>query len=125
MNRGRKRVVNFITGNRRKIMNPVVNQRIALKAIIINSAGKVLILREANTYQEGTNAGKYDVPGGRLEPGEVWSDGLIREVSEETGLKVELVKPIRVDECRPVINGVHNEIVGILMLRTMSRSESL
>ena len=32
--------------------------------------------------------GRWDLPGGQLKPGEAVSDGLLREVAEETGLKI-------------------------------------
>ena len=66
-------------------------QRMATKALIVNDEGQMLILREASTYEEGTNVGLYHLPGGRLNPGEAFSDGLKREVDEETGLQVEMV----------------------------------
>lgn len=88
-------------------------QRIATKAVIFNSEGKVLILREANTYEEGTNPGRYHMPGGRLNIGEAFLDGLRREVDEETGLEIKIGKPIYVGEWRPIIKGVPNQIVGI------------
>lgn len=34
-----------------------VNQRVACKAVIANKDDKVLLLREASTYEEGTNVG--------------------------------------------------------------------
>lgn len=44
---------------------------------------RVLLLRKHN--------GQYDLPGGRLEVGEGYRDGLDREIQEETGLyKVEI-----------------------------------
>jgi 8-oxo-dGTP diphosphatase len=95
--------------------DPIV-QRIATKALIVNEKGQFLILREAKTYEEGTNIGRYQLPGGRLELGEAFTDGLKREVNEETGLKVEIGKPIYVGEWRPVIKGVQNQIVGIFFL---------
>lgn len=55
-----------------------ITLRVAGKAIIINSKGKVLLLREAVTYQEGTNIGRYQCPGGRLNPGESYTEGLLR-----------------------------------------------
>ncbi|HSX00203.1 MAG TPA: NUDIX domain-containing protein [Patescibacteria group bacterium] len=90
--------------------------RVAAKAVIVNNEGKVLILREASTYQEGTNAGKYHVPGGRLEAGESFMDALHRELQEETGLAVTVGEAIHVDEWRPTINGVQQQIVGVFML---------
>jgi 8-oxo-dGTP diphosphatase len=91
--------------------------RVAAKAVIVNSEGRVLILREAGTYAEGTNTGKYHVPGGRLEPGEAFLDALHREIQEETGLEgVEVGEAIHVDEWRPVINGTQQQIVGVFIL---------
>lgn len=60
----------------------------AAKAIIQDSAGRVLLLREASTNPDGTNPGRWGVPGGRLEPGESAELALLREVAEETGLAV-------------------------------------
>jgi len=95
--------------------SPIV-QRIATKALIVNSKGQLLILREASTYKDGTNVGRYHLPGGRLEPGEAYLDGLRREVDEETGLTVTIGKPVYVGEWRPVIRGVPNQIIAIFFL---------
>ncbi len=98
-----------------------INQRIAMKALIADHTGNILILREAGTYEEGTNLGKYQLPGGRINPGEPFLDGLQREVLEETGLTVEVDQPIYVGEWFPVIKGVPNHIVAVfLACRAMS-----
>ena len=34
--------------------------------------------------------GDWSLPKGKLEPGESWADGALREVAEETGLRCEL-----------------------------------
>lgn len=91
-------------------------QRIATKAVIVNDKGQVLILREARTYGDGTNRGKYQLPGGRLNPGEALLDGLEREVYEESGLKVGIGLPIYAGEWRPVIKGIQNQIIGIFFV---------
>lgn len=87
--------------------------RVAAKAVITDKNGKVLILREANTYEEGTNAGCYEIPGGRLNPGESFNDGLKREAKEETGLAVEPLYPLFVGEWKPVIKGKPHHIFAI------------
>ena len=56
---------------------PEINLRVAAKAVIVKD-GKVLILREASTYTEGTNIGKWGSPGGRIEASESFFDGLRR-----------------------------------------------
>ena len=92
---------------------PIV-QRVAAKALIVNDEGKVLVLREAKTYEE--IIGRYGTPGGRINPGEPFFDALKREVDEESGLEVEVGKPVHVDEWFPVIKGVPNHIVGMFLL---------
>ena len=91
-------------------------QRIATKALIINEKSEILILREASSYEEGVRGGRYQLPGGRLNPGEAFLDGLKREVNEETGLKIDIGKPIYVGEWRPIIKGVQNQIVAIYFI---------
>ncbi len=88
-------------------------QRVAAKALIVNNEGDVLILREANTYKDGTNVGRFGLPGGRIEPSERLFDALKREVKEETGLEVEPLQPVYVGEWFPTIKGVPNHIVAI------------
>jgi 8-oxo-dGTP diphosphatase len=85
---------------------------VATKAFI-NLGGKILLLRESNQYSEGTNAGFFDVVGGRIAPGERYDQSLLREIKEETGLKVEIGKPFFVSEWRPAVNGEQWQVVGI------------
>ncbi|MBI2889130.1 MAG: NUDIX domain-containing protein [Candidatus Liptonbacteria bacterium] len=97
---------------------------IATKAFIVrglvkpqsgNGAGgkEVLVVRESNKYEEGTNAAKFDVVGGRLTPGERFDESLRREIKEETGLDVEIGKPFFVNEWRPVVKGEKWQVVGV------------
>jgi 8-oxo-dGTP diphosphatase len=92
-------------------------QRIAMKALIVRD-GKVLLLREAATYDEGTQRGRYHLPGGRVEVGEPFDVALRREVKEETGLEVEIDKPVYVGEWHPVIRGEENQIIAVFFLCT-------
>lgn len=94
---------------------PDIVQRVACKAVIVKE-GKVLVLREATTYEEGTNHGRYHFPGGRINPGEPFQEGLLREVKEETGLEVQVGEPFFVGEWFPIIRGVKNHIVAIFFL---------
>ena len=85
---------------------------IATKAFILHD-GKVLLLRESGSYTDGTNQGRFDLPGGRLKPGERFDDALRREVMEETGLEIKIKRPIVVNELRPVVRGEEWQIVGM------------
>jgi 8-oxo-dGTP diphosphatase len=96
--------------------------QVAAKAVIVRDDGALLLLREAATYKDGTNTGKYHMPGGRLNKGEAFLDGLHREVQEETGLAVVPQFPLHVDEWRPVIKGVPHHIIGLFMFCKLAGS---
>jgi len=84
---------------------------VATKAFIVYNS-KVLILKESPKYKEGANIGKFDIVGGRLEPGQRFDQSLLREIQEETGLKVKIGKPFFVNEWRPIVKGEQWQIVG-------------
>lgn len=92
--------------------NPPQKFFLALKAFVRHN-GKILILRESSKYSDGTNASHYEVPGGRMEPGELWSDVLPREVMEETGLTVTIGQPFMMDEWRPVVREEQWQVVAV------------
>ena len=70
---------------------------VAAKGLVTHQ-GKALIMRESSVYDDGTNAGKYDVPGGRIDPTESLFDAFLREVKEESGLDVTITRVIDVAE---------------------------
>jgi 8-oxo-dGTP diphosphatase len=84
---------------------------IGTKALVMHK-GKVLVLREA-AYDEGTNTGKWDVPGSRINPEEPLHTGLLREVREESGLGVIPGPVLGVFETFPTIKGEECHIVRI------------
>ncbi len=102
-----------------------VNLHIAPKAVIGNSEGQVLILREASaeTYSGNTQSGRYQLPGGKLDPGETFEACLKREVLEETGLDIELGEPLLVGEWRPVVRGAQQQIIGVFVAATAKTEE--
>ena len=85
---------------------------VATKAFV-KHGDRVLILRESSKYSDGANAGRWDVPGGRLEPGQRFLESLRREVREETGLEPEIGRPFHASEWRPTVRGEEWQIVGI------------
>jgi|SRR3989344_5438794 len=84
----------------------------ATKAFIVYDQ-KVLLLKESAKYEDGMNAGKFDVVGGRVKPGQRFDKSLIREIQEEIGLIARIGNPFFVNEWRPVIKGEPWQIVGI------------
>ena len=87
--------------------------KVAAKAVITDGKGRILLVREASTYDEGTNIGRYNIPGGRLNPGESYEYGLQREIKEELGLEIDYLYPLYIGEWRPVIKNVPYQIIGI------------
>jgi len=64
-------------------MIPEAFYRTSVKALIKNSEGKILLSKEEN--------GMWELLGGGLDHGETPQTGLVREVQEETGLKVHSI----------------------------------
>lgn len=61
---------------------------IAVYALVRNPDGQILLLQRTSAARR--NPGKWDLPGGRLDPGERLDEGLRREALEETGLELEI-----------------------------------
>ncbi len=54
--------------------------------LIWRSDGLLLVSQRP---EGGPHAGKWELPGGKLEPGEIPAQALVREVKEELGIRVE------------------------------------
>ncbi len=91
-----------------------IEQFIALKAVIFYQ-GKVLLLREGD-YAANTSVGNWQFPGGRLDRGEHFQDGLIREVKEETGLDIQFGRPFYMAEWFPKPQGEDWHVVAVFMI---------
>lgn len=65
----------------------------AVAGIVLRGEEVLVVLRKADPY-----AGRWSLPGGALEVGETLHQAVIREVAEETGLKVEPVRLVGVYE---------------------------
>ena len=61
------------------------------KAVVVNKDGKILAVRRSKTAP--TRPLHWDLPGGELDWGEDPTEGIKREIKEETGLKVAQVAP--------------------------------
>jgi NAD+ diphosphatase len=65
-----------------------INSSAAVAALIFNKEGKLLLTRRAFDPDKG----KYDLPGGFVDPGESAEEALIRELKEELGIEVKSLK---------------------------------
>jgi 8-oxo-dGTP diphosphatase len=59
---------------------------LAVRAIIPDENGKILIIKRSTNSK--TNPGRWELPGGKVDQNESFDQALIREVYEETGLKI-------------------------------------
>jgi len=79
---------------------------LAVRAIITDDNGKILILKRSADSK--TNPGKWELPGGKVDQGEPFDKALIREVFEETQLKIALYNVIGASQQNlPLIRAVH------------------
>src|SRR5437764_177940 len=61
---------------------------LSVKAIVHDGDGRCLVIRRSAASKN--NAGMWDLPGGKCDPGESMDTALRREVLEETSLTVRL-----------------------------------
>ena len=74
--------------------NNKINFRIAVKAFIVNK-NKLLVCKRAKEDIQKPNI--WEIPGGRLNPGEDPFIGIIREIREETGLYIKPILPMSIN----------------------------
>lgn len=89
-------------------------QRIAVKAMIINDDGEMLVLRQSAVNYTGHN--KYHPPGGIVELGETLEAALNREVTEETGMKLRDFEMFDVTEWNVVGDDQHMQFFGVFYI---------
>jgi 8-oxo-dGTP diphosphatase len=79
---------------------------LSVRVLITDKDGKILILKRSTDSK--TNPGKWELPGGKVDQGESFDHALIREVYEETKLKISLDHVVGVSEQNlHVIRAVH------------------
>ena len=59
-------------------------------AVIINAADELLVIQRGKPPA----VGRWTLPGGRIEPGERAEQAVVREVLEETGLEVRVIREV-------------------------------
>lgn len=77
-------------------MKPVI-QKIIVAGVVIQD-GKILIIQRG--ADEDVFPNLWELPSGKREPFEKSQDALVREVEEETGVKVKPILPVDVFEFR-------------------------
>jgi 8-oxo-dGTP diphosphatase len=87
--------------------------------IVLNNEGKVLLGKRHDDPVKADSAlrgeGTWSLPGGKLDWGETFEEGAIRETKEETGLTIFNPKVISVHNCKN--EHAHFMTVGLLAER--------
>jgi ADP-ribose pyrophosphatase YjhB (NUDIX family) len=58
--------------------------------VVIDAAGRLLVVQRRNEPARGL----WSLPGGRIEPGESAEAAVVREVAEETGLCIDVIREV-------------------------------
>lgn len=96
--------------------------QVGVKAVIKNAAGHYLALHNLAAYP-GETSTRWDIPGGRIDPGEATVDALRREIREETGLALETIESILAVQDILRVAGLH--VVRITYLATCENAERI
>lgn len=84
---------------------------LSVRVLLTDKDGKVLILKRSTDSK--TNPGKWELPGGKVDQGESFDHALVREVYEETQLKISLKHVVGVSEQNlHLIRAVHIILSG-------------
>jgi 8-oxo-dGTP diphosphatase len=62
------------------------------KAVVRDAKGRCLVLRRSGASKN--NAGFWEFPGGKTDPGERPDEALVRDIREETGLDAQVIRVV-------------------------------
>ncbi len=93
------------------INNSANRPRVGFGVIIVNKEGKILIGKRV-----GSHAPYYSIPGGKLELGETFEAGAIREIKEETNLDIESPQVIAITNNLETFEAENIHFVSIILL---------
>jgi 8-oxo-dGTP diphosphatase len=87
---------------------------LAVRVLLTDQEGKILILKRSTDSK--TNPGKWELPGGKVNQDESFDHALIREVYEETNLKITLEHVVGASEQNlHIIRAVHIIMSGTII----------
>jgi len=65
---------------------------LAVRAVVLNDKDQCLLLRRSPNNK--TNIGRWELPGGKVVPCEDFVQALKREVKEEAGIDISIIKAV-------------------------------
>jgi 8-oxo-dGTP diphosphatase len=95
---------------------------LSVRVLLIDEDDKILILKRSTDSK--TNPGKWELPGGKVDQKESFDQALIREVYEETQLKIALDHVVGVSEQNlHLIRAVHIIMSGKILKGKLNLSK--
>jgi 8-oxo-dGTP diphosphatase len=95
---------------------------LSVRALLADENNKILILKRST--ESKTNPGKWELPGGKVDQGESFDQALIREVYEETQLKISLKHVVGISEQNlHLIRAVHIIMSGKIINGNLNLSK--
>lgn len=89
--------------------------KIVAKALLIDNDNNLLLLNRGMTHPNFP--GHLDLPGGEVEDGETWSVAVAREVSEETGIRINAA------QFKKVFERKHSTVVHVLYVAKLRNAK--
>jgi 8-oxo-dGTP diphosphatase len=95
---------------------------LSVRILLFNPERQVLLLQRSKRSK--TNPGKWELPGGKIDPGESFDSALNREIMEETGLIVRILHAAGTAEQQvPGWHVIHLVMTGEIVSGTVSISD--
>lgn len=85
---------------------------VAVGALITKPTGEILMIKRSES--KDFSGGIWEYPMGRLNQFEEPEEGLFREIMEEIGIKVEIIKPLSIFHIFRGEEIAENELVGVI-----------
>lgn len=85
--------------------------QIGVKVVLTDSQGRILLLKRSQEKYKNVKDG-WDIPGGRIDPGVGLIENLKREVSEETGMVLD-IGSLKILGAQDIFHGENNHVVRI------------
>jgi mutator protein MutT len=92
--------------------------KIGIGVIILNKNGQILIGK-----RKGSHAPYYSIPGGHLELGETFEEAAIKEIREETGMKIKNPKVLCVTNNLETYKNEGKHYISITLLAKQFEGE--
>ena len=91
--------------------------------IILNKKGEILLVKRSKDLRN--EAGMWSRPGGTVEFGETITEALVREIREEIGIEIEIIKFLEYTDIINKEEGTHWVALGFLAKRKSGEVKNL